>query len=69
MKIGRPGSPDLDDQRRAAGGHVPRVGEPAWNHYIAAGRESMALVTEDDRSVTADDHDELVVGVPMQLEL
>lgn len=29
----------------------------------------MALVTEDNRSVTADDHDELVVGVPMQLEL
>jgi hypothetical protein len=29
----------------------------------------MALVTEDDRSITADDHDELVVSVPMQLEL
>jgi hypothetical protein len=29
----------------------------------------MALVFEDDRSVAADDHDELVVGVPMQLEL
>jgi hypothetical protein len=29
----------------------------------------MALVIEDDRPLAADDHDELVVGVPMQLEL
>ena len=68
MKVSGPGPPHLDDQRWAASGYVPGVGDPAWNYYIAAGRESVALVIEDDRPVAADDHDELVVGVPMRLE-